>query len=104
MTIRGVYATDNSMRVISNSDALTVDQVTVTNTATLLIAANAARRGLVITNTGDQTVYLGGSGVLTTTGYPLGQGLSIYLLPAVTTAALYGVVAADSEVVGVMEF
>lgn len=76
-------------------------QVTVTNAATLIVPANAARSGLVITNTssgaGAAAIYIientSGS---TATGQYLPAGTSIGFS---TTGAVYGITAGTSVLV-----
>lgn len=55
----------------------TASQVTATTTTGAVVAADANRRLLVITNTGSVTVYLDPSGTATTSDYPLPAGASI---------------------------
>ena len=74
-------------------------QVSVTSAATLIIAANASRKGVLITNTGNATVYVGTSGVTATTGHALPAGASLSLP---TLAAVYGI-AATSQTVTFLE-
>lgn len=57
----------------------TYDQVDVDEAGTLLLAANPSRKGLLLRNTGADTVYWGLSDtVLATTGQPLDLDESIY--------------------------
>jgi hypothetical protein len=95
-------------RVDSNkSRTLTATQVTVATTATLIAAANPNRKFIEIVNTDAAVnVFIGGSGVTTSNGhaiYPGGAG-KLTLRGAITTAAIYGIVAASTEVVTVLEF
>jgi hypothetical protein len=74
------------------------NQATVTGTATLIVAANSARSGIVITNTdATNVVYLieniNGS---TSTGHYLPAGSSIGFS---TTLAIYGITNGPSVVV-----
>lgn len=64
--------------------------ITVANTATQIVAENTGRITVRIANTGNATVYLGGSDVTTANGFPLATNTSIELA---TTAAIYGIVA-----------
>ncbi len=79
---------------------LATGQVTVNTTAggVLIAAARATRREIVVTNTGTVPVYLGNSGVTTTTGHLLPgiKGASVSLR---WTGALYGKTASGSQVV-----
>jgi hypothetical protein len=85
------------------SAALSTSQVTVTVAATLLAPAIKNRQGLMIANTGGQTIYLGGSGVTTVTGYPLAMATEI-TLEDFKDNALYGIVAAATCTSAVMQW
>lgn len=75
-------------------------QVSVGNTATLIIAANN-RQGVLITNPSSTvTVYIGGSGVTTGNGQELLPGNSI-TLPVVS--AVYGIVATSTQTISYVE-
>lgn len=104
MTIRGNTSVDGELRVVTNSDELRAAQVTVATTATLLAAANPNRKFLSISNNGGATVFLGASNVLTTTGHLLLTANTITLDGSITTAAIYGIVAASTNVVSVLEY
>ncbi len=75
-------------------------QVSIANTATLIIAANT-RQGVLITNPSTTvTVYVGGSGVTT------GNGQIIPPLQSITVpgvSSLYGIVATGSQTVSYIE-
>lgn len=69
--------------------------------AGLIIAANAARAGVLITNPSTTvSVYLGKSNVTTSTGAILGPGNSISIP---TTSALYGIVASGTQNLSFLE-
>lgn len=105
MVIRGSYSPDGEQRVITNSDEFSASQVTVATTATLLAAANPNRKFLSLTNTDASVlVYIGGSDVLTTTGHGIPGNTTLTFQGSVSTAAIYGIVAASTEVVTVLEF
>jgi hypothetical protein len=75
-------------------------QVSVANTATLIIAAGT-RQGVVITNPSTTvTVFIGGSGVTTGNGQELLPGNSV-TLPVVS--AVYGIVASSTQTVSYLE-
>lgn len=58
--------------------SFTVAATTVTATATKIPASIAAgRASIILFNSGSYTVYLGGSGVTTATGFPLEPGDSL---------------------------
>ncbi len=75
-------------------------QVSVANSATLIIAAGT-RQGVIITNPSTSvTVFIGGSGVTIANGQELLPGNSI-TLPV--TSAVYGVVASSTQTVSYVE-
>jgi hypothetical protein len=75
-------------------------QVSVGNSATLIIAAGT-RQGVLITNPSSSvTVYIGGSGVTASNGQELLPGNSI-TLPV--TSAVYGAVATGTQTVSFAE-
>jgi len=76
--------------------ALAANAVSVTSTAAALVAAPLSnRKFLTIANNGLKTVYVGGSSVTATTGFPVapGSALDIRLGAAV---AIYGVTASGT--------
>lgn len=105
MVIRGFQSLDGEQRVICNGDEFTATQVTVATTATLIAAANPNRKFIEIKNISVQSVFLGASNVTTTTGHSIEQTSGrLTLSGAVSTAAIYGIVAATTSVVTVLEF
>lgn len=95
---------DANNELITSSIGLVLNstnQVSVTSSGVLVIAANTARAGVLITNSSlTLTVYLGNSGVTTATGAILGPGQSI-TIP--TVSAVYGVVTGSAVTVSYME-
>ena len=91
---------------ITSSVAVATSQATVTTAASLIVAARSGAQGVgrsavTIYNAGATTVYLGATaGVTTANGMPLpaGAGASFN-----TMAALYGIAASGSNVIGVTE-
>lgn len=81
---------------ISNS------QKTVGTSATKLCDAVSSRKKLVVVNHGTTPVYVGKSGVTTSTGVLLAgvAGQTLYLD---TAGELYGITASGTQVVGVLE-
>lgn len=78
------------------------NQVSVTSSGVQIIAANASRAALLITNAGTATVYLGSNNSVTTSnGFALAAGATVGL-PQVT--ALWGIVASTSQTVAYLEF
>jgi hypothetical protein len=78
------------------------NQATVAATATLIIAARRGRDTVVIENHGTTPVYLGHSGVTTTTGLLL-PGVVGASVAIETTEAIYGIVASGTQVVSAIE-
>lgn len=84
------------------STTLNTNQVSVTSAGVLIVAARDPRNSVTVENLGTVAVYLGNSGVTTTTGF---------LLPGVVGAsvtfpfagAVYGVVASTSQSVAFAE-
>lgn len=87
-----------------NSSAFSAGQVAVGTGATVIKAANTSRKYLSIKNIGANPVFIGGSGVTTATGYSLGVGVTLTMQESVTTAAVYGIVAAATETVSFLEW
>jgi hypothetical protein len=79
------------------ASTLNTGQVSVGNTPTLIIAANTSRKRITIVNLGTTNVFIGGSGVTTTTGQLL-QGLAGYPLTLYCTSAIYGVATPNQTV------
>ena len=77
-------------------------QVTVAATATLISAARAARQVLIVVQTTTTPIYLGGSGVTTSTGHLL-PGVVGASIAIPFTGALYGIVATSTALVTVAE-
>lgn len=71
------------------SSSITAADIDVASTATEIVAANTSRQALTIWNNGSETIYLGGSGVTTSTGLPLEAGTGVDF--SHTTAAIYGI-------------
>jgi hypothetical protein len=77
------------------------NQILVASGPTLIIASNASRQGVLITNpSATVMVYIGISTVTTTDGAILGPGQSI-TIPV--TSEIYGVVATGTQVVSYIE-
>lgn len=79
--------------------------VTVATTATALNAAEGAqsdRVSLLVSNVGSATVYLGPSGVTTSSGVPLAAGASVSINDLDPAERVYGIVAASTNEVRVL--
>ena len=95
---------DTNNELITSSIGLSLNatgQVSVGATATQIIAANATRAGVLITNpSATVSVYIGLSGVTSSTGAILGPGQSL-TLPV--TSAVYGIVGTGTQTVSYVE-
>lgn len=90
-------------KALGNSSTFAVAQVTVPATANGIVikAANANRQRITITNAGASIVYLAKDDTVTaTTGHALLAGMAITLN---TTDAIYGIVAAGTNLVTYLE-
>lgn len=99
----GVYDPSGGLAVVNQSPQnLATAQVTVGTSATLLAALRSGRNAITVENAATTAVYIGGIGVTIANGF---------LLPGVVGAsitipfqgALYGIVAASTEVVTILE-
>jgi hypothetical protein len=77
-------------------------QVTVTTSATLLVAANIAYQTVSLHNLGGGAVFLGDANVTSSNGYKLDNGDKIQLLLG-DNEGLYGVTASSSHSVAVLK-
>lgn len=82
---------------------MNVNQISVANTATLIVAANTSRTRLKINvKSGSGVCYIGGDNSVTTSnGYPI--GITEYIELNDYTGAVYGVVAASTDTVDYLE-
>jgi len=70
--------------------SLSTNQVSISDSPTLISATNRTRDGILVKNLGSATVYIGDYNVSTTTGYPLSQNEAC-TFP--TSAPIYGRIA-----------
>jgi hypothetical protein len=77
-------------------------QVTVTTTATLLVAANIMDQTVALHNLGGGAVYLGDANVTTANGYKLDNGDKLQV-PVGDNEGLYGITASGSHSVAVLK-
>lgn len=75
---------------------ITPGQVSVGTDATLIVASNSNRIKVRIKNRSGYTIYLGGSGVTTSNGFPLRSGKTF--TDTMFTGAWYGIAAQASTV------
>ena len=84
--------------------------VTVTNTATLILAANTARKAFILTNNGANNLYVSGTSAVTSSGAAMGlivkPGGSYDGPPCIYDGTIYGIyeVSASSQNVSVIEY
>jgi hypothetical protein len=79
------------------SSALSTAQVTVSNTATQIVAASDSRRSLTLRNQGNVDCYIGGSTVTTGTGMLFKAGETVTFDR--TTAAFYAITSSSTTIV-----
>lgn len=85
--------------------AISDNSITVTSSATELAASGtplADRRTLCIFNNSSVTIYIGDSGVTTSTGFPLGAGAAMYL-DVSDDVDVYAIAASGSNNVRILE-
>ena len=75
-------------------------QVTVTTTATLLVTANRADQSVYL-HSASGTIYVGGSGVTTSTGYKMDNGDKLTMQLS-DNESLYGIASSGTPVMMVM--
>lgn len=93
---------NNTVPVKQVAGAFTVTQVSLSTSAAQIVAANTARQGLVIKNMDAAIViYLGATGVTSSTGYPLAAGESVAL--SISSGAWFGVAASATPKVAAIE-
>ena len=83
------------------ASSFTTGQVSVTTSATQIVASNSSRRSVIIRNQGGTDMYIGGSTVTTSNGLLLKASETITLDR--NTAAIYGVVASGSTTAGYLQ-
>ena len=77
--------------------------VDVGDSATLILAANSNRKGFYIMNYGAAVIFIGNSAVTTANGLPFYPSDVLTEEDLPVTAAIYGIVAADTEEVRIIE-
>jgi hypothetical protein len=76
-------------------------QVTVTTTATLLVAANIMDQTVQLHNLGGGAVYLGNASVTTSNGYKMDNGVKLQI-PVGDNEALYAITASGTNTIAVL--
>jgi len=75
--------------------ALNYDQVSVTTSATSIIASNTDEKSRKIENLGSATIFIGGANTVTTTnGFPLNPGETLNISDY--TGEVFGIVASGT--------
>ena len=79
-------------------------QVTCTTAGTVQVlgAVTTAKAGRFVSNTSGSTIYIGASGVSSTTGFPVPTGVTLDLTKS--TSALYCATASSTAVLGTLEY
>lgn len=98
MTPGGQLCVKGTFSAAAPPGTFTPAQVSVGATATLIAASRASRALLTVVNTTTTAIYLGGSGVTTSTGQLL-PGVVGASLTVPGTFALYGIVATGTATV-----
>lgn len=75
-------------------------QVTITDTASVIVSANSYRN-IYLHNLGGGAIYIGGSNVNTSNGFKLDNGDKLSLIIG-DTEALYGVAASGTHTLAVL--
>ncbi len=76
-------------------------QVTITTTATLLVAANIMDQTVLLHNLGGGAVYLGNASVTTSNGYKMDNGDKLQV-PVGDHEGLYGIAASGTHTIAVL--
>jgi len=84
------------------SGSFATGQVSITTSATQIVAARAGRRAVLVVQHGTTVVSVGASGVTTSTGVRL-PGTDGAALVVATSAALFGIVASGTQTVSFIE-
>jgi len=77
-------------------------QITVTTTATLLVAANIMDQTVLLHNLGGGSVYLGDANVTSANGYKLDNGDKLQV-PVGDHEGLYGIAASGTHTIAVLK-
>lgn len=87
---------DTSVKVVNN----------FTPTASVIVSSNLSRKGLIMSNSTDKTVFIDSNASVSTTSYLVELEPSDYweAPDPIYTGAYYGIVAADSAVIDIREF
>jgi hypothetical protein len=78
-------------------------QVSVTGTATQLVAVNSARSGLLLVNFGSTDVYIGPDNTVTTSNGQLLAGTKGTAIGFATTGTVYAITGGGTQTIGILE-
>lgn len=90
------YGKDANMSYYQAALAETMNQasVNITSADTTILAANSSRKGLILYNNGSNTIFIGKTGVTSSTGYPLYADDTLFLL---NKEEIHGITASTTE-------
>jgi len=99
----GINSIDNQLLTTEQgAPNIGYGQVSVASTATSIVSARTARRGVIITNSGTTDVFIGDASVTTSTGLLLpGTKGAFVVIPA--NVQIYGIVASSTQTVSFLE-
>jgi len=90
--------------IINKSNiTLSATQTNVTTSATLLVSADKNRNGMLVVNKGSDIIYVGGSGVTISTGFPV-EVDQVLDLDNLANNALYGIVPSVTSLASVLQW
>ena len=99
-TCTGTLAGTISLDV--GAGTILTNQITITTTATQIVASRIGRRAVILASLGSNPLYIGAAGVTTSTGMLLPQG-TMPPLAVPATSAIYGIMSSGTQVVSVLE-
>lgn len=87
------------------ASANTPTNVAVTNSSTQIVAANEDRRSLILSNTGNQDIFISGDGTAQVDkGFVLAKGLTVHIEAHDVTVSFHGITNAGSTNIAIQEF
>jgi len=100
------FNTEGEVKVaLSNSGSVLSTKVDIISTATLIPSSSLTdRKSMSIRNPGLYTVYLGGSGVSTTNGFPISSADSPVEFNISDNSDIYGIVVSTASSIRIIEF
>lgn len=98
----GNIGTGTPRVVQGTGSSINTGQISVGASSTLILAANTSRIAITVINNGTTNVFIGLTGVATTTGHLL-VGIAGYPMKIRSSAAIYGIAASGSQSVSYLE-